>query len=306
MKNVLLKNFRQTLKQEWPLKMSESVYQEVIKKLIAAKIASPRLEARLLIACAIGTDADTVNDATVLTESSLAVLQRLVQARINHKPLDKVIGRKSFYKYDFIVNENVLSPRPDTEILIEAAAEIIQKDNLHSVLDLGVGSGCILLSLLKDFPQLRGTGIDKSGTALKTTRQNQAALSVPDKQINLVQTDWFDDYILTLSSAPFELIVSNPPYIPSADIATLEPEVKDFDPQTALDGGQDGLVSYRRLADICPLLLTNNGYVMLECGIRQAKSVQEIFGKRGFTHIETRRDLNNIDRCIIFRKKDCN
>ncbi len=306
MKNVLLKNFRQMLKQKWLLKMTESVYQEVIKKLITAKIASPRLEARLLIAAAAGVDADTVNNETRLAQSATAVLKQMIEERLNHKPLDKIIGHKAFYKYDFIVNENVLSPRPDTEILVEAAANLIKNNNFTSVLDLGVGSGCVLLSLLKDFPHLYGTGVDKSNAALDVARQNQVALEIPQERIQFVSADWFDDNIVNLIGAPFDMVVSNPPYIPSSDIELLDIEVKDFDPQSALDGGHDGMDSYRRIAAICQKLLANDGFFLAECGIFQAADIIKIFTNNGLAHHQTITDLSGIERCIIFRKKDCN
>ncbi len=286
--------------------MTESVYQATIKKLIAANIVSPRLEARLLIAAAAGVDADTVNDETRLTQSAATVLEQMIEERLNHKPLDKIIGHKAFYKYDFIVNENVLSPRPDTEILVEAAAEIIKKHHLHSVLDLGLGSGCILFSLLKDFPNLYGVGIDKSAAALHVAEQNRLALDISEERARLFNADWFDDDIMNLDDAPFDLIVSNPPYIPSSDIENLDSEVKNFDPKAALDGGQDGLSSYRRIAETSLRLLKDDGFLLTECGIFQAHDISKIFTAAGLKHCQTLQDLSGIERCIIFRKKDCN
>lgn len=286
--------------------MTESVYQATIKKLIAANIVSPRLEARLLIAAAAGVDADTVNDETRLAQSAATALEQMIEERLNHKPLDKIIGHKAFYKYDFIVNENVLSPRPDTEILVEAAAEIIKKHHLHSVLDLGLGSGCILFSLLKDFPNLYGVGIDKSAAALHVAEQNRLALDISEERARLFNADWFDDDIMNLDDAPFDLIVSNPPYIPSSDIENLDSEVKNFDPKAALDGGQDGLSSYRRIAEASLRLLKDDGFLLTECGISQAPDISKIFTAADLKHCQTLPDLSGIERCIIFRKKDCN
>lgn len=285
--------------------MAQSVYEELIRLLIEAKIPSPRLEARLLIAAAAGTDADNISSDTVLSDDVKKRLEKMAEERLKHKPLDKIVGHKAFYKYDFIVNENVLSPRPDTEILVMAAADIICRHSVRSVLDMGTGSGCILLSLLKDFPDLHGTGIDISDTALQTARSNLKKLDINLRQADFFQTDWFNDNILSVHGAPFDLIVSNPPYIPGDEINSLDTEVKDFDPKLALDGGPDGLKSYRRIAEISPFLLSSKGFILLECGAGQAQDIIQIFTLNGFEHIKTLPDLAGIERCIIFRKKDC-
>lgn len=284
--------------------MSDSVYEKTICKLIQAKISSPRLEARLLIAAVANIQADEVTDAVFLSETAEQKLDMMIAERLKHKPLDKIIGHKAFYKYDFIVSENVLSPRPDTEILVMAAADLIRRHSVHSILDMGTGSGCILLSLLKDFPTLCGTGIDKSAAALKIARQNQVALNIPSQQAQFYQTDWFATDFMA-PSAPFDMIVSNPPYIPNVEINLLDKEVKDYDPRLALDGGKDGLESYRRIAELSPALLCNGGFILLESGINQAKDIIEIFTRQPFEHLQTLTDLTGRERCIIFRKKDC-
>ena len=285
--------------------MAQFIYEELIRRFIKAKISSPRLEARLLIAAAAGMDANNISSDTVLSDDAGKRLEQMAEERLKHKPLDKIIGHKAFYKYDFIVNENVLSPRPDTEILVMAAADFIRKYSIRSVLDMGTGSGCILLSLLKDFPNLHGTGIDISDTALKTARLNLKKLGIDSRQADFFQADWFNDNILSITGAPFDLIVSNPPYIPGNEINFLDTEVKDFDPKMALDGGKDGLDCYRQIAQVSPYLLSANGFILLECGIGQAHDIVQIYLHHGFEHIKTLPDLSGIERCIIFRKKDC-
>lgn len=284
--------------------MSLSVYQETIQKLTAAKIPSPRLEARLLIAAAAQLTPDLINTGTTLTPEQNSELNTMLQRRLEHKPLDKILNRKEFYKYSFLVDENVLTPRPDTEILVEAADNIIKTNKIDTILDLGTGSGCILLSLLKENPQIFGTGVEKSPKAITIAEQNCLLLGL-EKNCRFILADWFDTKFLNLLPQTFDLITSNPPYIPTQHIANLEPEVKNYDPSIALDGGADGLDSYRQIAAHCSRLLNVDGYLLLEIGIGQADDVIQIFEQQELSHISTLKDLSGIQRCIIFRKKDC-
>lgn len=279
-----------------------TVYETIIQNLVKAKIPSPRLEARLLLAHVLHQNE---NDASILqtslTQSQEKTLRELLSKRIEkHYPLDKLIGHKGFYKYDFAVSEDVLSPRPDTEILVEKAVQISNQRKIQ-ILDLGTGSGCILLSLLKENEQATGVGVDISAAALNVARQNAQQLGV-NNRVSWLNTSWFEENFINQFSHPFELIVSNPPYIPASDIAELEAEVKDHDPLAALSGGRDGLTSYRRLAEIAPQLLAEEGTILLECGINQAQQVAEMFVANGLTLTEIVADLQGIDRCIILKK----
>ncbi len=279
-----------------------TVYETIIQNLVKAKIPSPRLEARLLLAHVLHQNE---NDASILqtslTQSQEKTLRELLSKRIEkHYPLDKLIGHKGFYKYDFAVSEDVLSPRPDTEILVEKAVQISNQRKIQ-ILDLGTGSGCILLSLLKENEQATGVGVDISAAALNVARQNAQQLGV-NNRVSWLNTSWFEENFINQFSHPFELIVSNPPYIPEADITELAAEVKDHDPLAALSGGRDGLTSYRRLAEIAPQLLAEEGTILLECGINQAQQVAEMFVANGLTLIEIVADLQGIDRCIILKK----
>ena len=280
------------------------IYDEVIKALVQAQIPSPRLEARILIAAAANLPPDEVCYTTTLTPEEEAKLRQMLKLRATHKPLDKIVGHKAFYKSDFMVNEKVLSPRPDTEIAVEAALELIKAEKITKIADFGTGSGCILLSLLQEAPDLYGVGIDKSAEALQIARQNAEALGL-SKRCKLLLADWFAPDFADKIGDKFQLIISNPPYIPDSDIAALDTEVKDYDPYLALSGGQDGLNSYRKIAEIAPLLLEKYGYIVFEIGIGQAEDVKNIFMKSGFDHIKTVPDLADIDRCLIFRKNDC-
>lgn len=277
-------------------------YQDIISALSEAHIPSPRLEARLLVAAVCRINPNDVNATTSITPAQAKQLSALLQQRIAHKPLDKIVGHREFYKYDFKVTEDVLSPRPDTEIMLEAALEIIKKQGLKSVADFGTGSGCILLSLLKEIPDLQGFGIDKSEAALKIAQRNAELLNVQNRSM-FMQADWFVDDFSSILPQKVDLIVSNPPYIPSADVALLDDEVKRFDPLDALDGGEDGLQSYKKLAVISGGLMAANAYIILEIGIKQAQKVQSIFETCGFNCLKIIKDLAGIERCLIFVKK---
>ena len=277
-----------------------SVYNNLIEKFVKAGIQSPRLEAKLLLAFVLGDNGTNFFDVE-LSDKQQDVLDELVNKRVIDKfPLDKIIGKKGFYKYEFVVNEDVLSPRPDTEILLEKALELSHKGEF-SALDLGVGSGCILLSVLKENPNACGVGVDVSEKALDVARQNAKNLEV-ENQVRFINASWFDADFVGLFDEKFDIIVTNPPYIPDDDILRLEPEVKSHDPMLALSGGFDGLVSYRRIAEIVPLILKDNGYVLIECGINQADDIVKIFTTQNLNFCEVVKDLSGIDRCVILKK----
>lgn len=237
--------------------MSHSVsemYDEAVFCLSKAQIPSPRLEARLMLLEALGLSADeTVPFSASTGERQKVFFDTMLAKRLRHFPLCKILGRKGFYKYDFIVNEQVLSPRPDTEILVEAAVEFSQKYGLRQMVDFGTGSGCILLSVLGDISQMEGTGVDISAEALDIAARNAENLGLSSRA-EWIKAGWFDKDIVARLEQKYDLMVSNPPYIPSGDIAALEEEVREHDPILALDGGKDGLRDYRRLAEIAPLI----------------------------------------------------
>lgn len=279
-----------------------TAFENLVSTLVQAKIPSPRLEARLLLAKVLQKDSqDTALLSAELSEKQESLLHDLVIRRTQkHEPLDKIIGTKGFYKYDFAVNENVLSPRPDTEILLEEALNLSQNKQV-SILDLGTGSGCILLSLLKENPQALGVGVDISDKALQVARQNAKNLGV-EMQVVWKNLSWDEDDFLAQLQDEFDIIVSNPPYIADEEIPFLEPEVKNYDPILALSGGKDGYVAYRRLAELTPKLLKKGGYLLLECGINQARQVADIFMKEGLSLCKIAKDLQNIERCVILKK----
>lgn len=272
--------------------------QDMVQFLSAAGIESPRLEAQLIAAAVLRCAPEDICSQAVFDYQAQNRVLHLLQRRAAHEPLDKILGHREFYKYDFLTNQHVLSPRPDTEILVEQAWTLLQKKTDARILDLGVGSGCIIETLLKEFPQATGVAVDISANALQVARQNAERLQV-DRRLDFVEKSWFDaDFGF---QEKFDLVVSNPPYIPRGDIASLTTEVKDYDPLSALDGGEDGLESYRRIAQLVLDLLKADGYILLEVGVGQAAAVVKIFSEH-LRLIDVVRDLSGIERCVIMQK----
>ncbi|MBQ2884736.1 MAG: peptide chain release factor N(5)-glutamine methyltransferase [Alphaproteobacteria bacterium] len=268
-----------------------SLRDTIISQLVQAKISSPRLECDILLR-------QYMPNYPQYTKEENINLNNAINRRINHEPLDKILGYKEFYKYTFQVDNNVLSPRPDTEILLEKALSFIDDDANSSVLDLGTGSGCILLSILKEKIKAQGVGVDISIDALQFAKKNAQHLKVQER-VEFINKSWEEkDFVNT----QFDIIVSNPPYIPTNEIETLDIEVKKYDPITALEGGVDGLKCYRDIAKITPLILKTGGYILLEVGYNQATDVANIFEKEGLKIVEIVQDLSGINRCVILKK----
>lgn len=264
---------------------------DMICRLSAAKIASPRLEAGIILQKAAPSYPN-------LTAEEKAAAYAMLSRRLRHEPLDKIIGCREFYKSVFKVNGDVLSPRPDTEILVEKALALLPEDSESRILDLGTGSGCILLSLLAERKQAVGVGLDVSPAALAVAAENAEALGLGGR-CRLLAGSWNDTLF---SSGSFDMIVSNPPYIAHDEIEKLDTEVKDFDPPMALDGGADGYGCYREIAALAPVVLKKGGFILLESGAGQAERITEIFIRGGLELVETAKDLAGINRCVILKK----
>ena len=279
-----------------------NLFLQAVQTLAEAQIENPRLETRLIFADVLHCSPSEIFQDISLTSPEIEKINDMLAQRLKHKPLDKILGHREFYKYDFIVNEDVLSPRPDTEILVEAALEILHNISNAKILDLGCGSGCIIETLLKEIPSASGCAVDISANALKIAQKNADNLAV-NEHLNFINANWFTDDFTAQIGDKFDVIVSNPPYIPSADIAVLDTEVKDYDPLLALDGGQSGFESYKRIAQIAPKLLNNGGYILLEAGYGQAKQIANIFITQGFDLLKIVNDLSDIERCVVLRLK---
>lgn len=261
------------------------------KRLAAAGIDSARLDARVLLGQALGCAPSEV--MLRLDEPVPATFEALLARRAAREPVSRILGRREFWSLDFALNAETLDPRPDSETLVAAARDAFPPARPCRVLDLGTGSGCLLLAVLSDRPRWSGLGIDLSQGAVAAARANAAALGFSDRA-RFRQGDW-DDGLDEL----FDLVLSNPPYIPSGEIAGLAPEVARFDPLRALDGGPDGLDAYRRLAPIAARRLAANGRAIFEHGMGQGDAVAALMAEAGLVVVDRPRDLGGLARCVV-------
>lgn len=275
---------------------------KLISQLKSIGADSPRLEAKLILAHILGCeDNHPILDNPDLTVEQQQKIAEIIQKRSEHWPLCKLLGEKGFYKYNFVVSEDVLSPRPDTEVLVEEAIAAAKAQNAKSILDLGTGSGCIILSILGDVEGLRGWAVDASKKALQIADSNAHRLNL-DSRLSFLHASWFDEDLPARLGTTFDMIVSNPPYIASSEIDELEEEVKAHDPLSALDGGIDGMRHYRQIALLAAKIINPGGLIMLEGGLNQEKEIAEIFEAEGFSLLRIVADLGGINRCIILKK----
>lgn len=242
----------------------------------------------LQMVCRIERSYYYVHGEEDITQDAQKEYEIAVQKRAEHIPLQYIIGEQEFMGLRFKVNSNVLIPRQDTETLVEQVLKIVKPG--MKVLDLCTGSGCVLISVLKNAPELTGLGSDISKTALLVAKEN-AKLHEVDAE--WVRSDLFDNIIET-----FDVIMANPPYIPTGEILSLMPEVRDFEPENALDGGADGLDFYRKIAGQVKDYLNPGGYVYMEIGYDQGEAVSELMRNAGFTEVEVIKDLAQNDRVV--------
>ncbi len=265
--------------------------EEATRLLAAADIEAPRAEARLLLAHVLGVSRDATLTATPTPDQGVA-LGALVTRRAAHEPFAYIVGRKEFWSLAFEVGPGVLIPRPDTETLIEEALRLLPNRNAPlRIADLGSGSGALLVAALREFPNAQGIGFESSPEALNFARVNAANLVGSRAEIRAA--DWHS------ADGLFDLIFSNPPYIPTADIESLAPEVCRHEPNAALDGGADGLDAYRGLAELLPKILKPGGYAVLEIGVGQASAMELLFLELEIVRIAP--DLAGIPRCLVLR-----
>jgi release factor glutamine methyltransferase len=272
----------------------------VAARLAAAGIDNGRLEARLLVGDATGLAVESmiaepgasINDAGVI-----ARVERLTLRRLSREPMSQILGSREFWSLPFKVTPDVLTPRPDSEALVEAVLSVVPDRSARlSLLDLGVGSGCLLLALLHGLPNARGLGVDRSERALAVARENAQALGLAGRA-EMRAGDWGAGL-----AEQYDIVVSNPPYIPSDDIEGLAPEVSEHEPWLALDGGQDGLDAYRTLAGELPFLVREGGWTALEVGQGQAPVVARLMRAAGFRIERVVADLGGIERVILARR----
>lgn len=269
------------------------------RRLAEAGISDSRREARLILALAMGADQAVVfgYPERVLDGTTRARVEQLVERRLKHEPLSRLRGMREFWSLEFVLSPETLDPRPDSETLIEAAlAHLPNRDAPLRVLDLGTGTGCLLLALLSELPNATGLGVDVLPGAVEIARRNATSLGLSSRaQFEL--RDWRGEI-----TGKADVILANPPYIKSDDIQSLAPEVAAFEPLVALDGGMDGLDAYRALAPIFPTVLTQGGLACIELGLGQAESVARLLVESGLTINEIRKDLSGVERCLIARR----
>jgi release factor glutamine methyltransferase len=275
-------------------------WQGAKQRLEAAGISGPVIDARLLVeAAAEATRMDIVTDPyRELTPAQEATLEDYLTRRERREPVSHILGRKGFWKIMLGVTRDVLTPRPDTETVVEFALRDFPEHAPWRILDLGIGSGAILLALLAERPAAKGLGVDVSEEALAVARDNAASLGLANR-VALLRGDW----TAGLEDASFDLVVSNPPYIATHVIETLEPEVRDHEPRLALEGGADGLDHYRILAPEILRVLKPGGRFAVEIGYDQKDAVEALFKAAGAVLVQTVRDLADRDRVVVGEKK---
>ena len=272
--------------------------QSALKKgqsiLIDNNIISAKLDSEILMSQAIRKNKEFIilNLNKQIKKRDLDYFDNLIQERAKSKPIAQIIKKKDFWKYEFIVNNNVLIPRPDTEILIEQALKLVKNKNRLQILDIGIGSGCILMSILKEKKNFIGTGIDISNKSLQISKVNGQKLRI-NNRLRL-----FKSNIDNFNTGKYDLIVSNPPYIKKSNLKCLEKDI-GFEPKQALDGGLDGLSEIRKVINKSSELIKRSGHFIIEIGFDQKNKVKKILRDKGFYIKKTVKDLSNHDRCIV-------
>ncbi|MBN9515661.1 MAG: peptide chain release factor N(5)-glutamine methyltransferase [Alphaproteobacteria bacterium] len=268
--------------------------------LTAAGIDNVRFEARLLLGHAAGLSIEQLvaRGRDPAPADVTAAMRELTGRRVRREPMAYILGEREFWGLLFKVSPAVLVPRPDSETLIEAALDLLpERERPLRILDLGVGSGCLLLTLLREYPKATGVGVDASPEALAIAGENAGMLGVASRA-RLMVDDWRQAGWTDRLGGPFDLLVSNPPYIETSTIAALMPEVANHEPRLALDGGPDGLEAYRIIAAAAPTLITAGGWALVEGGEGQAIDISGIFASVGMSPLAPRKDLAGVERVV--------
>ncbi len=272
------------------------------KKFTDDNIDTADLDARLLVQAATGVDHAglILKSDHILTAQERRTIKKMSQRRLRREPVSRILGEREFYGRDFIVTSDVLDPRPDTETLIEVVLTAVQTLQMANrpldILDIGTGTGAIIVTLLCELPHAKGVATDVSPAALEVARRNGIKRGVAER-LNLEETSWCAGI-----QQQFDIIVSNPPYIVKAEIEKLDRDVKDFDPHLALNGGPDGLDAYRKIAEQCPARMKPGGLIVLEAGFDQAVALASLLMTAGFKPHDDipiiTKDLGGNDRVV--------
>ena len=276
----------------------ENILNEGIHILKKNKIANPQLDSEILLSNSIKRDKKHIilNPKEVLNSEQLGKFKNLIERRKKGEPIAYLINKKEFWKDEFFVNKDVLIPRPDSELIIEQVLKIYSKDDQLQILDIGTGSGCILLSILKERSNFYGTGIDISKKSINVSKFNA-------KQLNLTnRVKFFHSSVDNFNNGKYDIIVSNPPYIEQLSLKYLEKDVVNFEPKLALSGGFDGFSKIRKVINKTSNLIKKNGKFILEIGFNQKNKVIKVLKEEGFYVNKAIKDYGNNDRCVISTK----
>jgi release factor glutamine methyltransferase len=276
----------------------QSTVKEGVNILKNNGIQTAQLDAEILIAKVLGVKREYIvlNNHKNLDDNNLDYFRKLIRERAKRKPIAYLLNKKSFWDSEFYVDENTLIPRPDTEVMVEEILRLTKYKNKIKILDIGVGSGCILLTILKERKNFYGTGIDISKKSLLISKLNAKNLNVEER------TKFYNSDIDKFHKGKYDLIVSNPPYIKSCDLKYLESDVINFEPKLALDGGLDGLSEIRKVINKSSELIKKNGKFILEIGFDQKSKLIKLLNKKGFYINSILKDLAKKDRCIVSTK----
>ena len=279
------------------MKLQKAIH-DAYQNLKSSNIKSALLDSELLMANILNESREHIvlNLNKDIAKKDYDNFQNMVNQRSKGKPIAYLMNKKFFWKYEFYVNENVLIPRPDTELIIEQVLKIYKNKNKINFLDIGSGSGCILLSILKERKNFQGTGVDISNHALKVCNTNAFKLGVKNR-VKLYNSD-IDKIVL----GKYDLIISNPPYIKNLDLKYLDKDVIKFEPKIALDGGLDGISEIRKVIKKSSELIKYGAKLILEIAYNQTREVKKLLKKNGFYTNSVVKDLARNDRCIISTK----
>ena len=274
------------------------LHNQIVKRFNSSNIESSNLDAKIILKEALNVqDEELIIDSDIFLKScEKKLLCEMVSRREKGEPISRILGLREFFSLDFKINNFVLDPRPETEHLVEESIKKINENNYTNILELGIGSGCVIISILKSCKLIYGMGVDISLEAIKTARENARINNV--NNLDLIVSDWGASI-----DKRFDLIISNPPYLRSNQIDSLPKEVKLFDPIISLDGGIDGLTAYQNIAKNAKRFLSDNGTIIAEIAFDQAKDIKKIFLNNDFLLQNKVKDYNGLDRIMVFSKK---
>lgn len=277
------------------------IWRATALKLQQAGVDTPLIDARLLIQHVLSISREEfLLDGVAFSAAQQVEFEALIARRVAREPIAQIIGKREFYGREFKVTRDTLDPRPDSETLI--AAVLTHDSKPMTILDLGTGTGCLLLTLLAELPNATGVGVDVCNKALLVAKENAIRLEL-NERATFVASRWAAESEFSKENR-FDVVVSNPPYIPTIDIPTLAPEVAQHEPKLALDGGVDGLDCYREIMAALPNVLNEGGFAAFEIGMGQEEALAEIVAGHGFEVIEQVKDLAGITRVVIIQRKE--